>query len=439
MNPMMHYSFVCMVGVASLTFACTATENGGDSGNNGAVGGAASAQSNSNGGASRIDIGIQGGITSFGSTTLDAEGTPVGLLSISADQAKALLNDPDSACAGWAAEAEPNSVLEFIVDVSGSMLKTSSGTNGASKWAVTQGALHDAMTHLPPRQPVGISFFPNQALVVSNTPRPVDACVDTSANIAIEPLAVDGVQRTKILSAVDSLQPNRDAATPTHDAFNIASAELLATTEVGEKYVVLITDGQPTQSLGCIGNGITCEPEPTSPIVAAIADARQKDAVRTFVVGSPGSEKNDCTNADVRDWLSAAATAGDTAKSGCSDQGPNFCHFDLSQASDFGKAMSEALASIVGSVSCDWTVSPPPAGQTIDPNRANMVYFDGADEYSLVLRNESGSCRKGWAFTDNSRSKIRICEDTCALLRSNPKAQVSLIFGCTQDQITTLL
>jgi hypothetical protein len=170
--------------------------------------------------------------------------------------------------------------------------------------------------------------------------------------------------------------------------------------------------------------------------VAAIAAARNNDQVKTFIVGSPGSEKNVSTNADSRDWLSAAARAGGTDTPGCSDQGPHYCHFDLSTAEDFGKALSDALGTIGKTVvSCDYGVPSVDPGKTIDTNLVNMIYDDGSGDYALVLPSSLTVCAKGWNFTDTSLSSLRVCAQTCALLQSNPHAKISLVFGCTQAQI----
>ena len=444
------HSFLVAPCIACLLFACS-SDKGHSADNDGGTSGEGTGGSRTKTGGSRtttaqggghsIPVGTsQGGTTTSGSTTRKtAEDTPDGLLGITASQAKAILDDPAKACAGWAEEPEAEaSVVEFMIDVSGSMTKTTASTGTLSKWTVTQTALHDAIDGLPSSLPVGLTFFPNMRLNASNTTRDISACVNTSNDVAIEPLS--DTQRTLLTSTVDNMRANSQGATPTHDAYTIALGALRANTDPGQKYIVIITDGQPTQSLGCVGTGMTCTPEPTKPVIEAIAAAKKDDNVKTFLVGSPGSEKNDCTNADVRDWLSAAARAGGTDTSGCDDKGPNFCHFDLSQATDFGVALSDALGSISRSVvSCDYTVPPPPPNETIDKNLVNMIYSDGAGAYSLVLPSSASVCEKGWHFTDSAMTQIHVCAQTCAKLQSNPKASVSLLFGCAQEQITPIM
>jgi hypothetical protein len=164
------------------------------------------------------------------------------------------------------------------------------------------------------------------------------------------------------------------------------------------------------------------------------------DQVETFIVGSPGSEINECNDAELRSWLSAAARAGGTATAGCSDVGPNFCHFDISQAQDFGAALASALGTIAKKVvSCDYSVPKASSDKVVDTRRVNMIYDDGKGGYSLVLPSSSGDCRRGWKFSDASLSSLKVCDDTCALLQRNPLAKISLVFGCTQEQIQTPL
>lgn len=409
----------------------TGTSNSNATGSNGTTSNNGTGSANGTG-AMSITIGTGGkGLSS----SLSAEQTPNGLLSITSAQAKAILQDPVKACTGWSEEPESAaSVLEFIVDVSGSMNSTTAATGGLSKWVVTQHSLHNAIDTLPSALPVGLTFFPNMRLSAAYKPRPVTACVNSSADIAIAPLSDS--QRTALTTAVDDMRANSNGATPTHDAFNVALDNMRKNTSPGQKYLVLITDGQPTQSLGCIGSGMTSSPEPTQPVVDAIAAAWKIDKVKTFIVGSPGSERNVSTNTDSRDWLSAAARAGATDTPGCSDKGPNYCHFDLSTAGDFGQALSDALGTIARTVvSCDYGVPSAGADKTVDLDLVNMIYDDGAGNYSLVLPSGIDACQKGWDFTDTSMSKLRVCAHTCALLQENPKARISLVFGCTQEQI----
>jgi hypothetical protein len=421
-------SFLLSAVVALELLACAGQNGSGDEGN-----GASAAAP----GIGSVPVG-QGGTGTAGSTgSMTAEQTQDGLLPITSAQANAILDDPVKACTGWSEEPESAaSVLEFIVDVSGSMNSSTATTGGLSKWVVTQRSLHAAIGVLPTALPVGLTFFPNMQLSAAYTSRPVTACVNSKNDIPIAPLS--DAQRTTLTTAVDNMGANKNGATPTHDAYNIALGNMRNNTSPGQKYLVLITDGQPTQSLGCIGSGMTSSPEPTQPVVDAVAAAWNNDKIKTFIVGSPGSEENVSTHTDSRDWLSAAARAGGTDTAGCNDHGPLYCHFDLSTATDFGQALSDALGKIAKTVvSCDYSVPSAGAGKTIDTNLVNMIYDDGAGNYSLVLPSGESACQKGWTFTDTTLTRLHVCDQTCALLQSNPHATISLVFGCTQEQIQT--
>ena len=422
----MHYRLrsltTSLLLLAVLPLACAKKESGKDSASGGNAGGTGvSLNGGGNGGASSTDT---------GPTAAD---TTDGTIGIDATQAASLLADPAANCKGWSVEAEAQPVVvEFVIDVSDSMAKPAPSTGGFSKWEVTRTALKNAIAKFPPSFGVGVTFFPNMAVSAGTDPRPVSACVNTANDVALDNATTD--QIAKVQGAIDAITINPQGATPTHDAYNIAVEQMRKTTLLGNKYIVLITDGQPTQSLGCIGTGSVCTPLLPAPIIDAITQAQTADSISTFIVGSPGSERNVCTGADVRSWLSQAARAGNTATASCDDKGPTYCHFDLSQTDDFGKSLSAALFAITKSLlSCQYDVPAPPSGQTIDPAKINMIYQDGSGGYFLILPDKGGTCDKGWSFTDASRAKVQICGTSCDLFTNNPQASLAILFGCTQD------
>lgn len=380
------------------------------------------------GGASSNGSTTGNGSTSSGGGTYDQ----YGMVQVDADKVTEVLTNP-STCQGSAAEAEaqPASIL-FLVDVSNSMNYSTDATGGRTKWQVTQEALKNAVAGLPFTFSVGVSFFPNMAANINTTTaRPASACVNTADDVAVN--LADDAQTAHVQSAIDGLTPNSMAATPTHDAMNIAIDQLVNYTQNDRKYIVLITDGQPTQREGCIGTGAMTKPEPTQPIIDAIAAAAALDPkIKTFVVGSPGSEKNEGTGEDVRYWLSAAATAGETQSNpACNDSGdPSYCHFDLSTAPDFGVALTDALKVITQAViTCDFGVPQPTSG-TLNPNQVSMFFSDGSGAYWAVVRDPDNTCNVGWSYTDSSNSSVRVCGETCKKIQESPQATLNILFGC---------
>lgn len=336
------------------------------------------------------------------------------------------------ACSSWSRQGESvPTEIEFVVDVSGSMLSTAPSTGDQPKWDITKRALADAIDGMSSKTSVGMLFFPNQITVPNTTgePQPVETCVNIGAMIPLGALGgVDSVQRQVIAAGLDAAAPA--GGTPTHDAYDYALYRGLKPSDApAHRYMVLITDGQPTVAMDCIGSGLTKYPVDYHPIVAEITTAHDA-GVNTFVIGAPGSEKNDQTNEDVRYWLSEAARAGGTPGTpDCSDTGtPAYCHFDMSTEPDFAAGFGKALASIAAQVaSCSYMVPEPPRGQSLDLDKVNVILTRGT-EYSLVLRASASDCTSGW-YLDN-QTNIVLCRDTCAQVRKDELSSLELRFGC---------
>ena len=218
----------------------------------------------------------------------------------------------DQACAGSNSELETNpALLEFVIDVSGSMTDIPAGSTGQNKWQITQAALSDAIQNeLPNETGVGILFFPNMNTVPNHNDTavppgpalPTDTCVNTNAIIPVAPLGAAGsAQRTAVAQGLTNALVA--GGTPTDDAFEYAynNGVVPAMNTYGyfTPFMVLITDGQPTILLGCEGTGETAHPVDWHPIVNDIASIfAGSPTVRTFIIGSPGSEAQSSTGAD---------------------------------------------------------------------------------------------------------------------------------------------
>jgi hypothetical protein len=332
-----------------------------------------------------------------------------------------------AACTGWSTEGEQlPAILELVVDVSGSMDDPAPGSR-SSKWQVTHDALGTAINGLAPSTGIGVLYYPNGPTPASNTPRGVDTCINIAALVPTSLLGTTGSpQRQAIQASLDRAQPAN--FTPTHDAFHFALEYGLKPFQSGApKFMLLITDGAPTMSFGCVRPNQGVVDMPTDPIVAEIAGA-MTSGIKTFVIGSPGSQMSSESSTDMRPWLSRAATAGGTATPGCNNAGPNFCHMDMTQAPDFAAALSAGLKSVASQIaSCVYTVPPPPAGQTINPAAINLiVHSQGGD--TLVLPDGQGACSEGWSF--DASGNIVLCPATCDAVKADTTARVELLFGC---------
>jgi hypothetical protein len=344
-----------------------------------------------------------------------------------------------ASCTGWSAEGENvPATLELVVDVSYSMTEQAPGTN-QSKWEVTHDALRDAVDALPASVAVGVLYYPNMDVQLSSTDRPIDECVNVDEMVPIQQLGeADSQQRIAIQRSLDDARTA--GYTPTHDAYRYALNEgLLPYMGSGnQKFMLLITDGAPTMSLGCNSHEATQQQirdMPTQPIIDEVTAARAQ-GIRTFVIGSPGSEEaSEEANGDMRPWLSRAATEGGTASAGCALDGPNFCHMDMTQEEDFGAALREGLANIAGQVvdTCTFEIPEPPDGDTIDPTLTNLVVTWGSGSASLFLPDNVGACDVGWTF--NEDGQVELCPTTCNEVKLDEGATVQLTFGCGTEVI----
>jgi hypothetical protein len=321
------------------------------------------------------------------------------------------------ACAGQTAGAEnAPSVLQLLVDTSGSMDQNAPGARG-SKWTVTRGALLEAVRGMPEDTSVGVIFYPN----VPNTGS--QPCFDRQTAVALAELnGNDSQQRQRIQRAFQRQAP--EGGTPTHDAYEYALSDMSNVDAAGDRFVVLITDGIPTYSLGCVGTGQANDVVDSTPLVAAAAAAAAR-GIRTFVIGAPGSEGG-------RDSLSRMAEAGGTGQAGCSHEGPNYCHFDMTRERDLGTGLANALGIISGvALGCRYGVPVAPGGATLDPGKVNVLFTppSGADE--LIGQSLDANCSEGWQYNDN-QSEIRLCPSTCDRVQGS-EGSLSLQFGCATE------
>jgi hypothetical protein len=238
--------------------------------------------------------------------------------------------------------------------------------------------------------------------------------------------------RANLASALAAVDP--EGGTPTHDAYRLGLEPLRAAQFPGSRFLVLITDGQPTFLSECRGTGNIRDAVDPRPIVDEVGGAA-REGFQTFVIGSPGSEEVGIPIFDdARTWLSMAASRGGTARPGCSDEGPAFCHFDMSQEANFAQALQDTLELIVGAVlSCDYAVPTPTNGQAIDPNKVNVIFTPNGGASQLVPRAPAAGCgpgTEGWRYSDDGQ-RIELCETTCSRIKGSENPQLDVLFGCT--------
>lgn len=200
-----------------------------------------------------LATGGKGGLSGTGGASLNIEN---GIAPLTQDMFDSITN---AACVGWSSEAQSSPVLvDFVVDTSGSMSDISRNTvDGRSKWEVTSEALQSAFGSLPASIGVGMLLWPNMPTVPNHNTTPIDTsnCVNESAMVPTATLGLAGsTQRSRLSSGLAGVALM--GGTPMADAYNYALGfGMNASTSVGARNMVLITDGQPTIQLGCMGTG----------------------------------------------------------------------------------------------------------------------------------------------------------------------------------------
>lgn len=371
--------------------------------------------------------------TNTGGEELDREKDGGGLVELSDAQVTAIL---DQECTGVSVEVENiPAVLQLVVDVSLSMMDPSPG-GGGTKWDVTNRALRDAIDLIPGSLAVGLQTYPNSGAPVSTEGNPMTNpdCVSDLGRVPIAVLGGPGsAQRSAIFAQLDRVELLM--GTPTHDAYSFARGSLDAYDGPGKRFMLLITDGAPTQLQRC-GPLYGDQAVDTNPIIATITEAAAA-GIRTFAIGSPGSEEGRA--GDMREWLSHAALIGGTALPGCSLRGPDFCHFDMSQAENFGLALAEGLGAITQAVANTCTFEVPDASaedEIIAADSASVLVEWGDGTSSLALRDTSDSCEEGWSWQEDS---IVLCDQTCAAVQADPLARVSVSLECDNAAIDDIV
>jgi hypothetical protein len=349
------------------------------------------------------------------------------------------------ACSGWTTELESlPAILEFVLDSSLSMAERKQGNNwvtnggsGQSKWEICRDSVKQCLDGLSPSVAVGEVFFPNHAIAGNYTsPQSPTVCFDPSNAVPIGILgSTASPQRAALAGALDGVQAAGN--TPTWEAYYYAVTQMQIARQTfeGQPYVVLMTDGIPTYGQSCVGSGREDGLVPTQPIVDLIT-AAWGVGIKTFVIGSPGSE-NGANKTDSRGWLSRAAREGHTDTPGCSDSGPNYCHMDMSQSPDFSATLRAGLGVISSQLgNCEYAMpSSPSPDQVVDVSKLNVFVTNDSGTY-LVMPSTQADCTEGWQIVDGN---IKLCPASCDRAQADFSAHVQILAGCSTPEVIAAL
>ncbi|MFO0589877.1 MAG: hypothetical protein U0441_20215 [Polyangiaceae bacterium] len=338
----------------------------------------------------------------------------------------------DTTCGSSKIANKASASILVVLDKSGSM---SGGSGVPEKWTPTVAAIKTMMDASSPDLGMGLLPFPEGKFDDSG----LAGCVNPSTpacqalyadggceDVAMTPVVLMGpLSQTKvpIASWMDGSGPGGN--TPTLTALKRAYGYMQSIDVPGQRFVLLLTDGEPTthepaQDLGfgivIPESNVKCG-ELTDIEAEALNAANAAVAVKTFVIGSPGSE-------GAADFLSQLAINGGTQKSPNCSSAAGDCHYQIG-AANFAQDLQAALAEISGKVSdCVFEI---PDGENADPDYVN-VSLDAAGMTTQLYKDTSHM--DGWDYTDDSHTKVELYGPSCDKFKSTDGAQVDIILGC---------
>jgi hypothetical protein len=442
---------ICFLGACSSSSGSNPPTSGANNGAaNGSLGGGSSGQTGGDSGGTGASPGSSGGGSSgqgtgastSGGTSSSSGGTngqPTG--GSSGVSGAAPTGGSGGSCVDVSASATPRpAVLEFQIDTTNSMTRTTTTTGGATKWVATQNALKAALPSLPQEWLVGISFFN----------KPANVCYTGTQAVDIAPLSQN---LNAIISAINgiTLDPNTSTWTPTFKAWQFAYDYLTtqwparAQYARNDKYIIFLTDGIPTvERTGCtVGTSCpnACVSQDEYDYAVNTIAATGVTQARSYFIGVPGSEEQQGAPYDPRVMLSRLAIAGGTAPAGCTEQtaaAGNYCHIDLTGNANFATALAQAIQAIAQQViSCTYKVPPPPDGRIIDPLKIAITYTTGGGQARDLRRATDSSCTDGQWYVSavdasGTPTDLALCADSCDTVSGDSGASVLVTFACNE-------
>lgn len=295
----------------------------------------------------------------------------------------------------------PASIL-IVLDKSGSM---NGGDGVPEKWTPTVAALTQLTSQAPQELKLGLLPFPADDCSILSASIADGCCQDVSPApaVSVKPLPESG---PAIVSWLNSHEP--DNGTPTLWALRYGYNVLKTLDTDGERFVLLVTDGEPQVYTPQINANLTCGT--LEDIVAETANAATEEpVVKTFVIGAPGSE-------GAADFFGNIETAGLTAPNG---------YFQIGSA-NYQADLEAALQAITGQVSdCVFAL---PEGEDVDPDLVNVVIQTADGQEIEVYRDEAHL--DGWDYTDATQTKIQLFGPPCELYKSAAENRITIVLGC---------
>ena len=276
-------------------------------------------------------------------------------------------------------EARPVKMM-ILQDISASMIDN-------DKWNQAQNALNTLLTQYDDSIEFGFDVFPN--LLMCNVSSPI--IMDTAPNNA-----------QNIISLFPLLMPKAmQNFTDTTYAPNFLSANM-------DRYLLIVSDGGDT----CYNTDIMNNRATPEQLSSLTKELLNDYGINTFVIGFG---LGDGMNED-GDALNAIAKAG-----GMLDE-----YIEVQNEEELTSALTDISASII---SCFYEIGKQDP-EEVDLDLVN-VYFDG----TAVPRDDGCAKALGWTWTDDTRTAIELCKESCAILQSGNVGDISIEIMCSRQEV----
>jgi Mg-chelatase subunit ChlD len=298
--------------------------------------------------------------------------------------------DEFQSCATQQAKAEAKPVsLVFMFDKSGSMVH-----DGSPKWDSAKAASKAFFESAESKGlNASLSFFPSGA----------DGFCE--ANYSVPKVSMTALPNATFGQTLDDQQV--EGGTPTlaalGGAIDYAKQVAEGPGKDGKVAIVLVTDGLPEN---CGDDSI----ESVKNLAASVAATTP-----VYVVGVGELLGN----------LNEIAAGGGTKSAFIvPDNNPG----QIQQ--DFLKAITAIKNS---ALSCDYSIPPPPNGESFDRAKVNVVYKPNGAAGETLQYNQSCAGGTGWRYDDaNNPTRIVVCDGSCDAIKVKP-GQVDILFGCATN------
>jgi hypothetical protein len=269
-----------------------------------------------------------------------------------------------------------------------------------TKWSYVIPALTDVIRASRPDMSWGLKLFPQDG----------GECVNASLTSLID-IPVAAGNHAAVIGQAQAAVPIGDG-TPTGAAVAVAADHLKSLTSTKRKFIVLVTDGQPS----CTGR--------VGSIAYNAGDAARADAVSgvttaaqagfpTFVIGVATTKANDVTTLN-----DLANAGGKPACPGCPLAKQFYDGANQQQIQKAFADVADAAAACVFQLS-----SVPPV-----PNKVGV--YVGAN-----MAKAPRSATEGWEYADATNTTVQVNGSWCDMIKTAGGNKVQIIFGCPDIDI----